>query len=209
VYYLHRRGPKIPIEDVIGTMAELVQTGKVLYLGLSEVSADTLRRACAVHPITALQSEYSLMSRHLESEILPAASSLEVGIVAYAPVGRGLLGGELTSLDDLKPTDSRRLHPRFQDDNLQKNLLLVDRVRAIAVDVGCTLAQIALAWLLGKGDDIVPIPSTNKVRHVEENVAAADIALTAEHVKALDEAVRSEDVAGERNRPDRLSLMEL
>jgi aryl-alcohol dehydrogenase-like predicted oxidoreductase len=209
LYYLHRRDPSVPIEDVIGTMAELVAAGKVRHLGLSEVNAETLRRACAVHPITALQSEYSLITRHLENEVLPTARNLDVGIVAYAPVGRGLLGGELTSLDQLQRNDSRRQHPRFQPSNLKKNLLLVDQVRTMASTLGCSPAQLALAWLLAKGDDIVAIPSTNQLRHLEENARAADITLTVEQVRCLEEAVRPEDVAGERNLSDRLSLMEL
>jgi len=209
LYYLHRRDPRVPIEDAVGTMAVLVQAGKVLCLGLSEVSAQTLRRACAVHPITALQSEYSLLSRQLEQEILPTARDLGVGIVAYSPVGRALLTGRLTSLAGLKPNDLRLLHPRFQQGNLKQNLTLVDRVRAIATNLACTPAQLALAWLLAKGDDIVPIPGTNQIRHLEENAAAADITLTTEQIKALEEAAPPHDVAGERNTPDGLALMEL
>jgi aryl-alcohol dehydrogenase-like predicted oxidoreductase len=209
LYYLHRRDPRVPIEDAVGAMAELVQAGKVLCIGLSEVSAETLRRACAVHPITALQSEYSLLSRQLEAEILPAARDLGVGIVAYSPVGRALLTGRLTTLAGLGVNDLRRRHPRFQQDNLKQNLALVHRAQVIARELRCTPAQLALAWLLAKGDDIVPIPGTRQIRHLEENAAAADIALTEAQVAALEAATRPEDVAGERNTPDVLALMEL
>ncbi|WP_410596818.1 aldo/keto reductase [Amycolatopsis sp. lyj-23] len=209
LYYLHRRHPDVPIEDVIGTMADLVDAGKVRHLGLSEVSAETLRRAHAVHPITALQSEYSLLSRHLEDEILPTAKGLGVGIVAYAPVGRGLLTGALTSLDGLEAHDLRRRQPRFQGDNLDRNLALVGRVRAVAKEVGCTMAQLALAWLLAKDDGIVPIPSTTRFRHVEENAAAVDIELSDRQVKELDEAILPGEVIGDRNTAASLALMEL
>jgi aryl-alcohol dehydrogenase-like predicted oxidoreductase len=209
LYYLHRRDPAVPIEDVVGTMAELVQAGKVRHLGLSEVSAETLRRACAVHPITALQSEYSLFSRQLEDDILPTARSLGVGIVACSPVGRALLTGRLTSLDGLEPHDLRRIHPRFQAGNLARNLALVNRVQAIAAERGCTPGQLALAWLLAKGADIVPIPGTGQVRHLEENATAAGVALTAAQVRTLEEAAPREAVAGARNTPDSLALMEL
>jgi aryl-alcohol dehydrogenase-like predicted oxidoreductase len=209
LYYLHRRDPSVPIEDVVGTMAELVHVGKVLHLGLSEVNADTLRRACAVYPITALQSEYSLISRRLEDEILPTARNLGVGIVAYSPLGRALLTGALSTPDGLQPNDSRRSHPRFQPGNLQQNLAVVDRVHAIANDLGCTPGQLSLAWLLARGADIVPIPSTNRIRHLEDNVAAADIELTAEQVEALEQATPPDEIAGERNTPESLSLMEV
>lgn len=209
LYYLHRRNPDVPIEDVVGTMKELVQAGKVRHLGLSEVSAETLRRAHEVHPITALQSEYSLLSRRLEDEILPTAQKLGVSVVAYAPVGRGLLTGELTTLDGLEPHDLRRLQPRFQDGNLGRNLALVERVHAVAEDVGCTTAQLALAWLLAKDDAIVPIPSTTSFRHVEQNAEAVDIVLSARQVRALDEAIRPDEVVGDRNTAASLALMEL
>jgi len=208
IYYLHRRNPSIPIEDVVDTMADLVAAGKVRYLGLSEVSTETLRRACKVHPIAVLQSEYSLISRHLEDEILPAAQDLGVGIVAYAPMGRALLAGGLTSLDGLEPNDLRRSHPRFQHNNLRHNLALVDRVRAVAQHIGCTPAQLALAWLLAKGRNIVPIPGTNQVRHLEENAAAVDIRLTAHQIRTLEDALRPDEVVGARNTLAGLALME-
>lgn len=209
LYYLHRRSPHVPVEEVIMTMKELVQAGKVRYLGLSEVSAETLRRADRIHPIAALQSEYSLLSRHLEDGILPTAQELGVGVVAYAPVGRGLLTGELTTLDGLAPNDLRRLQPRFQQGNLSRNLALVERVRTISEEVGCTPAQLAIAWLLAKDDGIVPIPSTTRLRHMEENAAAVDIALSAQHVKELDEAIQPDEVIGDRNTAASLALMEL
>jgi aryl-alcohol dehydrogenase-like predicted oxidoreductase len=207
LYYLHRRDPRVAIEEVVGAMAELVKAGKVRHLGLSEVSAETLRRACAVHPISVLQCEYSLISRHIEDEILPVAQELKVGIVAYAPIGRALLTGRITSVDALAPNDLRRRHPRFQHDNFRSNLSLLGRVREAAQELGCTPAQLALAWLLAKAPDIVPIPGMNQVRHVEENVAAADIQLTREQVEMLDRAIQRDGVAGERNTPAHLALM--
>ncbi|MEU8635957.1 aldo/keto reductase [Amycolatopsis sp. NPDC048633] len=209
LYYLHRRNPDVPLEEVIGTMKSLVQAGKVRYLGLSEVNVETLRQAHGIHPITALQSEYSLLSRHLEDEILPAAQELGVSVVAYAPVGRGLLTGEVTTLDGLEPNDLRRLQPRFQNGNLGRNLALVERVRTVAEEVGCTTAQLALAWLLAKDDGIVPIPSTTRLRHIEENAAAVDIVLSSRQVKELDEAIRPDEVIGDRNTAASLALMEL
>jgi len=209
LYYLHRRSPHVPIEDVILTMKDLVQAGKVRHLGLSEVSAETLRRAGEVHPITALQSEYSLLSRQLEAKILPTAKKLGVGVVAYAPIGRGLLTGGLTTLDGLEPHDLRRVQPRFQRGNLDRNLALVERVRAVAREAGCTTAQLALAWLLAKDDGIVPIPGTTRRRHVEENAAAVDVVLSAAQIKELDEAIHPGEVIGERNTAASLALMEL
>ncbi|WP_285475683.1 aldo/keto reductase [Amycolatopsis sp. NBRC 101858] len=199
----------MPIEEVILTMKDLVRAGKVRHLGLSEVNAETLRRAHEIHPITALQSEYSLLSRHLEDKILPTAQELGVSVVAYAPVGRGLLTGELTTLDGLEPHDLRRLQPRFQDGNLRRNLALVERVHAVADEVGCTTAQLALAWLLAQDDAIVPIPSTTSFRHVEQNAAAVDIVLSARQLRELDEAIPPEKVIGDRNTAASLALMEL
>jgi aryl-alcohol dehydrogenase-like predicted oxidoreductase len=209
LYYLHRRNPDVPIEEVISTMKSLVQAGKVRHLGLSEVNAETLRQAHEIHPITALQSEYSLLSRHLEDEILPTAQELGVSVVAYAPVGRGLLTGEVTTLDGLEPDDLRRRQPRFQGGNLGRNLALVERVRTVAEEVGCTTAQLALAWLLAKDDAIVPIPSTTSFRHIEENAAAVDIVLSSRQVKELDEAIQPDEVIGDRNTAESLALMEL
>lgn len=209
LYYPHRRSPHVPIEDVMLTMKDLVDAGKVRYLGLSEVNAETLRLADKIHPIAALQSEYSLLSRHLEEKILPTARELGVGVVAYAPVGRGLLTGELTTLDGLGPNDLRRAQPRFHGDNLSHNLAVVGRIRAIADEVGCTPAQLALAWLLAKSDSIVPIPGTTRIQHVEDNAAAADIVLSAAQVRDLDDAIGPNDVVGDRNTPASLALMEL
>jgi aryl-alcohol dehydrogenase-like predicted oxidoreductase len=208
IYYAHRHDPRVPIEDVIGTMAELVNRGKVRYLGLSEVSAETLRRASREHPITALQSEYSLISRNVEREVLPVARELGVGVVAYAPIGRGLLAGRLRSVERLYLKDLRRTHPRFRPRSLPHNLTLVDRLQAIAREVGCTPAQLALAWLLTNPAGVVPIPSTSKVRHLEENLAAVDVVLTEQQVSVLDSAFRPDDVIGARNTPAALALME-
>jgi aryl-alcohol dehydrogenase-like predicted oxidoreductase len=209
LYYLHRRNPDVPIEETVGGMAELVDEGKVRHLGLSEVSADTLRAACAVHPIAALQSEWSLWTRGIEAEIVPAARELGVGIVPYSPVGRGFLTGAYDSLDKLSQNDFRRYSPRFQGDNLQANMKLVERVRDVADDVGCTPVQLALAWLLHQGDDVVPIPGTKRVKYVEENAEAADISLTADHLGALDEAVPVGAAAGERYPEEAMRTVEL
>jgi aryl-alcohol dehydrogenase-like predicted oxidoreductase len=209
LYYMHRRNPDVPIEETVGGMAELVSEGKVRHLGLSEVSADTLRAACAVHPIAALQSEWSLWTRGIEEEIVPAARELGVGIVPYSPVGRGFLTGAYGSVDDLSPDDFRRNNPRFQGDNLEANLAIVQRVREVAADAGCTPVQLALAWLLHHGDDIVPIPGTKRVKYVEENCAAADVVLTADHLEALDEAIPVGAAAGERYPPGSMRSLEL
>ncbi len=198
LYYMHRRNPDVPIEESVGAMAELVSEGKVRYLGLSEVSADTLRAACAVHPITALQSEWSLWTRGIEEEIVPTARELGVGIVPYSPVGRGFLTGRYSNPDDLAPDDFRRYQPRFQGDNLAANLALVERVREVAEDASCSPVQLALAWLLHQGDDVVPIPGTKHVRYLEENVEATELALTAEHLAAIDDAMPVGAAAGDR-----------
>jgi aryl-alcohol dehydrogenase-like predicted oxidoreductase len=209
LYYLHRRDPDVPIEETIGGMAELVDRGKVRYLGLSEVSAETLRAACAVHPITALQSEWSLWTRGIEEEIVPTARELGVGIVPYSPVGRGFLTGRYASVDDLADTDFRRYQPRFQGDNLKANVRLVQRVRELAEDVGCTPVQLALAWLLHQGPDVVPIPGTRHVRYVEENALATEISLSAHHLEALDDAMPAGAAAGDRYTPEGMAAVEL
>jgi len=209
LYYMHRRNPDVPIDETVGGMAELVHEGKVRHLGLSEVNADTLRAACAVHPIAALQSEWSLWTRGIESEIVPAARELGVGIVPYSPVGRGFLTGAYGSVDDLAPDDFRRYNPRFRGDNLEANLKLVERVREVADDVGCTPVQLALAWLLHQGGDVVPIPGTKRVKHVEENAEAAEISLSADHLQALDEAMPVGAAAGERYPEAAMGSLEL
>jgi aryl-alcohol dehydrogenase-like predicted oxidoreductase len=209
LYYMHRRNPDVPIEETVGGMAELVDEGKVRHLGLSEVNADTLRAACAVHPLAALQSEWSLWTRGIEAEIVPAARELGVGIVPYSPVGRGFLTGRYASIDDLSPEDFRRYNPRFQSDNLRANLAIVERVREVADDVGCTPVQLALAWLLHQGDDVVPIPGTKRVAYVEENAEAADVGLTADHLAALDEAMPVGVAAGERYPTEAMGTLEL
>jgi aryl-alcohol dehydrogenase-like predicted oxidoreductase len=209
LYYMHRRNPDVPIEETVGGMAELVDEGKVRHLGLSEVSADTLRAACAVHPIAALQSEWSLWTRGIEAEIVPAARELGVGIVPYSPVGRGFLTGAYGSIDKLSANDFRRYNPRFQGDNLHANMRIVERVREVADDVGCSPVQLALAWLLHQGDDVVPIPGTKRVQYVEENAEAADIGLTSDHLAQLDEAVPVGAAAGERYPADAMGSVEL
>lgn len=186
LYYMHRRDPGVPIEDSVGAMAELVAAGKVRHIGLSEVGADTLRAADEVHPIAALQSEWSLWTRGLEDEIVPTARELGIGVVAYAPMGRGFLTGALPSRDELADDDFRRNNPRFAEGNVERNLELVERVRAIADDAGATPAQVALAWLLGRGEDVVPIPGTRSQDRLDENAAAVNLELTARQLSELD-----------------------
>ena len=198
LYYQHRVDRAVPIEETVGAMGDLVAAGKVRYLGLSEAAPQTIRRAHRVHPIAALQSEYSLWSRDVEEEILPAVRELGIGFVAYSPVGRGFLTGQLKRPEDLPEGDWRRNHPRFQGDNFQKNLNLVARVAAIAREKGCTPAQIALAWLLAQGEDIVPIPGTKRRTFLEENAAAANVRLTPDEIKKLGEAVPRGSAAGAR-----------
>ena len=198
LYYLHRVDPNTPIEVTVGAMAELVKEGKVRYLGLSEVAPGTLRRANSVHPITALQTEYSLWSREPEREILATCEELGVTFVAYSPLGRGFLTGKIRNVAELAPNDWRRDAPRFQGDNLQRNLQIVDRIGEVAKDKGCSPAQLALAWVLAKGEHIVPIVGTKRRRYLEENVAAAYLKLTTEDIRRLDEAVPPDAAAGNR-----------
>ncbi|SDT67052.1 aldo/keto reductase [Jiangella sp. DSM 45060] len=193
LYYLHRVDPKTPIEDTIGTMAELVQAGKVRYLGLSEAAADSIRRAHAVHPIAALQTEWSLWSRDLEGDIVGTCRELGIGLVPYSPLGRGFLTGAITSPDDFTDDDYRRHSPRFQGEAFQRNLELVETVRELAAARGATASQIALAWALARGDDVVPIPGTKRRRYLEENVAALDVTLTAAELELLDSSVPAGD----------------
>lgn len=198
LYYLHRVDPTVPIEETVGAMARLVEAGLVRHLGLSEVSAPTLERACAIHPIAALQSEWSLWSRDLEHEVLPVARRLGVGIVAYAPLGRGFLTGRLTANDSFEPDDVRRTNPRFVDGNFERNLAVLGRVTEIASAKGITPGQLALAWLLAQGDDVVPIPGTKRRRYLEENAAACAVRLTTDDLARLDEIAAPGAWAGER-----------
>ncbi|TMM26657.1 MAG: aldo/keto reductase [Actinobacteria bacterium] len=198
VYYQHRVDPNTPIEETVGAMAELVEQGKVRYLGLSEAASETIRRAHAVHPISALQTEYSLWSRDVEDQILPAIRELRIGLVAYSPLGRGFLSGRIRSADDLEEGDFRRDNPRFQGENFQKNLELVERVEELAAAKGCTAAQIALAWVLAQGEDIVPIPGTTRVRNLEANVAVLDVELTDEDLRDLEAVFPKGAAAGDR-----------
>ena len=208
LYYCHRRNPDTPVEDTVGAMAELVAEGKVRHLGLSEVSAETLRAAHAVHPIAALQSEWSLFTRGLEAEIVPTARELGIGLVPYSPVGRGLLTGAFTDATTLSPGDFRASHPRFTGENLERNLALVRRIGELAQEIGCTPPQLALAWLLAQGDDVVPIPGTKRVSYLEENTAAVDVALTPEQLSALDELAPSGAAAGDRYTPQGMATVE-
>lgn len=198
LYYQHRVDPNVPIEDTVGAMAELVKAGKVRYLGLSEAGAETLRRAYAVHPISALQSEYSLWSRDIEDGILPAARELGIGLVAYSPLGRGFLTGQIRSFEDLAADDYRRTSPRFQGENFQKNLDLVAAIEAIAREKGCVAPQLALAWVMAQGDDVVPIPGTKRRKYLEENVGALQVILTAEDLARIEEIAPHGVAAGTR-----------
>jgi aryl-alcohol dehydrogenase-like predicted oxidoreductase len=198
LYYLHRVDPSVPIEDTVGAMAELVAGGTVRHIGLSEVAAGTLRRAAEVHPITALQSEWSLWSRDIEDEVLPAARQLGVGIVAYSPLGRGFLTGQITSPDDLPSDDFRRTNPRFVGENFQRNLDVVTRVRQLAEEKGCTPAQLALAWVHAQGDDVVPIPGTKRRERLEENAGALQVHLDASDLARIEEVAPKGGFAGDR-----------
>jgi len=198
LYYQHRVDPTVPIEETVGAMSELVRLGKVLYLGLSEAAAETIRRAHAVYPITALQTEYSLWSRDPEDEILAAVRELGIGFVAYSPLGRGFLTGQIKSFDDLAEDDYRRYAPRFQGENFSKNLKLVARVTELAREKGVTPGQLALAWVLAQGEDIVPIPGTKRRRYLEENAAASEIELTADDLARINEIAPQGAAAGTR-----------
>ena len=198
LYYQHRVDPTVPIEETVGAMAELVRQGKVRYLGLSETAPATIRRAHAVHPITALQTEYSLWSRDPEDEILPTTRALGIGFVPYSPLGRGFLTGRFRRAEDLSKDDHRLTMPRFQGENFQKNLAILERVTAIAAEKSVTPAQLALAWVLAQGPDIVPIPGTKHRTHLEQNVAAIAVRLTSEEVRRINEAVPKGAAAGPR-----------
>ncbi len=198
LYYQHRVDPKVPIEETVGAMGELVEQGKVRHLGLSEAAPETIRRAHATHPITALQTEYSLWSREPEDEILPTLRELGIGFVPYSPLGRGFLTGRFRSLDDLDEDDFRRANPRFEGENFERNMNLVKRVEEIAAEKDVTAGQLALAWVLAQGDDLAPIPGTKRRRYLEENVAATEIALGEEDLRRLDEAAPRGAAAGDR-----------
>ena len=207
LYYQHRVDPATPIEETVGAMAELVRAGKVRYLGLSEVSAATLERACAVHPITAVQSEYSLWTRDPESEVLAACRRLGVGFVAYSPLGRGFLTGAIQRPEDFAEDDYRRTSPRFQGENFARNLALVDQVRMLAQRKGCQASQLALAWVLAQGEDVVPIPGTKRRRYLEQNVAAVEVALTAAELAEIDAAFPPDAAAGLRYPEEMMRLV--
>jgi len=198
LYYLHRVDAAVPIEETVGAMAELKRAGKVRHLGLSEVAPATLRRACAEHPISALQSEYSLWTREPEDGVLAACRELGVGFVAYSPLGRGFLSGEIRRFEDFAADDYRRKHPRFQGDNFAHNLALADRVRELAAARGCSAAQLALAWVLAQGDDIVPIPGTKRRKYLEQNIGAVQMLLSGAERAALDAAFPRDVAAGAR-----------
>jgi aryl-alcohol dehydrogenase-like predicted oxidoreductase len=198
LYYQHRVDPKTPIEETVGEMARLVEEGKVLHLGLSEAAAQTIRLAHRVHPIAALQTEYSLWSRDPEDGLLDACRELGIGFVAYSPLGRGFLTGQIKTFDDLAPDDYRRISPRFQGDNFNRNLSLVKRIEEIAAEKGCTPAQLALAWVMAQGEDIVPIPGTKRRQYLEENVGAVEVKITTEELKRIDELAPKGVAAGTR-----------
>ncbi|MFL5860779.1 MAG: aldo/keto reductase, partial [Solirubrobacteraceae bacterium] len=198
LYYQHRVDPGVPIEETVGAMAELVDAGKIRFIGLSEAGRDTIRRAHAVHPISAVQTEYSLWSRDVEDEILPTLRDLGIGLVAYSPLGRGFLTGQITSPHDLAPDDFRRTSPRFVGENFARNLALVERIKEIAADKGCTPGQLALAWVLARGEDIVPIPGTKRRRYLQENVEATEVDLTEEDRARIEEAAPVGAAVGDR-----------
>jgi len=198
LYYLHRVDPATPIEETMKAMAELVKEGKVKYIGLSEVSAATLRKAHAIHPITALQSEYSLWSLDVENEILATCRELKISLVAYSPLGRGFLTGQIKKFEDLAPDDFRRMNPRFQGENFNKNLEIVHQLEAFAQKKRCTPSQLALAWVLAQGDDVIPIPGTKRVKYQQENLGALKVKLTKEEVEHIGKLARSIEIKGDR-----------
>jgi aryl-alcohol dehydrogenase-like predicted oxidoreductase len=207
LFYQHRVDPAVPIEETVAALAELVEEGKVRYIGLSEASADVIRRAHATHPLTAVQSEYSLWTRDPESEVLPTLRELGIGLVAYSPLGRGFLTGQIRSVADLSDDDWRRSNPRFQEAALRQNIELADRVRALADELVVTPAQLALAWVQAKGSDIVPIPGTKRPERLSENVAAVEIELSDEDVAALDQAIPAGSAVGGRYRDAEMELI--
>jgi aryl-alcohol dehydrogenase-like predicted oxidoreductase len=198
LYYQHRVDPNTPIEDTVAAMAELIEAGQVRYLGLSEAASDTIRRAQKVHPIAALQTEYSLWSRDPEGELLDTVRELGIGFVAYSPLGRGFLTAKITSLDDLANNDWRRSMPRFEQDNFRRNMELVERIKVLAAKKGCSPAQLAIAWVLAQGDDIVPIPGTKRRRYLEENIGALDVHLAPQELAEIDALLPAGAAAGSR-----------
>jgi aryl-alcohol dehydrogenase-like predicted oxidoreductase len=207
LYYQHRVDPNVPIEETVGAMGELVEQGKVRFIGLSEASPDTIRRAHATHPVTAVQSEYSLWTRDPEDEVLSTLRALGIGLVAYSPLGRGFLTGQIRSIADLPDDDWRRSNPRFQEEALQENLALADRVSELANERRITPAQLALAWVMAKGEDIIPIPGTKSPRRLEENAAAAEIQLSEDDIAELDDAISPEAVRGTRYPESMMALL--
>jgi len=198
LYYQHRVDPKTPIEDTVGAMADLVKAGKVRHLGLSEAAPATIRRAAQVHPIAALQTEYSLWSREVEEEILPTVRELGIGFVAYSPLGRGFLTGQFKTIDDLPADDYRRTSPRFQGKNFRKNLELVKQIEEMAAAKGCTPSQLALAWVLAQGQDVVPIPGTKRVKYLDDNLGAVTVRLTADDLAQIDAILPEGAASGAR-----------
>jgi aryl-alcohol dehydrogenase-like predicted oxidoreductase len=207
LYYIHRIDPNVPIEETVGAMARLVEQGKVRYLGLCEAGANTIRRAHKTHPISAIETEYSLWTRDIEAEILPTLKELGIGLVPYSPLGRGFLSGAFAKRDDLIASDRRHAHPRFQEGNFEMNLTLLGPLKAAAEKRGVTMAQVALAWLLARGDNIVPIPGTKRRKYLEENAAAVDITLSDAEVKALEQAFPPHAAAGLRYPEFQLKMM--
>jgi aryl-alcohol dehydrogenase-like predicted oxidoreductase len=207
LYYQHRVDPDVPIEETVGALAELVSDGKILHIGLSEAAPETLRRAHAVHPITALQTEYSLWTRDVEPEILPTCRELGIGFVPYSPLGRGFLSGRFSSPEELDEDDFRRSNPRFSDENLEANRRIVAKVREIAAEKGITPAQLALAWVLSRGEDIVPIPGTKRRQYLEENAAAAEVELTGDELARIEEELP--EVSGDRYAPEGMAAINL
>jgi len=199
LYYMHRKDPDTPIEETVGAMAELVKAGKVRHIGLSEVSPQNLRRAHAVHPVTALQIEYSLWTRDIEENgLLETCRELGIGIVAYSPLGRGFLSGNIDSADSLAPDDFRRYNPRFMGENMRKNSMMLADYKEMAAEIGCTPAQLAIAWTLAKGDDIIPIPGTKRLKYLEDNINAANFPLSKEQVERLEKIIDWKNIAGDR-----------
>jgi aryl-alcohol dehydrogenase-like predicted oxidoreductase len=198
LYYQHRVDPNVPIEDTVGEMVRLKEEGKIRFLGLSEAAPDTIRRAHAVHPITALQTEYSLWSRDAEDEVLPTVRELGIGYVAYSPLGRGFLTGQISKPEDFPDDDYRRFHPRFTGGNFEKNIALVHEIEAMAADKGCTAAQLAIAWVLAQGDDVIPIPGTKRRKYLEQNIGALDVTLSAEELARIDRILPPGAASGPR-----------